>query len=102
VVSWCEEAPCPILLTGGDQPGNIVRDMLFRPDRAMRLWETQRVPGSFHGTGCTLSSAVATMLAQGHALPEATDRAIGYVQFLVSHASHGILPHGRPPDRRPR
>ena len=41
---------------------------------------------ALHGTGCTLASAVATGLAQGMTLREATKRAIDYVQGAIRHA----------------
>jgi hydroxymethylpyrimidine/phosphomethylpyrimidine kinase len=34
-----------------------------------------RLPGSYHGSGCTLASAIATALAQGAAVPEAVRKA---------------------------
>jgi hydroxymethylpyrimidine/phosphomethylpyrimidine kinase len=39
-----------------------------------------------HGTGCTLSSAIATYLARGLPLPEATDRARLFVRSAARRA----------------
>ncbi len=80
-----------LLLKGGhagawQAKGEIV-DMLYERGsssvqefRAPRL----RVPEiNTHGTGCTLSTAVASHLALGYSLPQATGRAIDYVQSLL-------------------
>jgi hydroxymethylpyrimidine/phosphomethylpyrimidine kinase len=37
-----------------------------------------RLPGSYHGSGCTLASAIAARLAHGDAVPEAVRRAQDY------------------------
>lgn len=52
-----------------------------------------------HGTGCTLSSALATYLGQGMPLPEATQKAQAYVHGAIQHApnigkGNGPLNHG--------
>ena len=39
--------------------------------RGMKQWKWQRLTGEFHGTGCTLASAIAGYLAQGFAMEEA-------------------------------
>ena len=48
-----------------------------------------------HGTGCTLSSALAAFLALGHPLPEAVRRAKDYITDAIRRAAplgHGISP----------
>ncbi len=47
-----------------------------------------------HGTGCTLSSAIATYLAQGHKLSEAVGLAINYLEGAILSAKNRILGHG--------
>ena len=51
--------------------------------RASRAWTWLRAPRveteNTHGTGCTLSSAIACGLAEGLALPEAVSRAKDYL-----------------------
>ena len=39
---------------------------------------------STHGTGCTLSSAIAANLAKGYSLPQAIARAKGYITAALS------------------
>lgn len=55
-----------------------------------------------HGTGCTLSSALAAFLAQGHTMLESTHLAIEYVQHAIAGGiqdlgnGHGPLDHSFP------
>ena len=65
--------------------------------RAHRHW--QRLPGSYHGSGCTLASAIAAMLANGLELPEAVREAQDYTWQTLKKAyrpGHGPVP-SRPP-----
>jgi hydroxymethylpyrimidine/phosphomethylpyrimidine kinase len=59
---------------------------------------------NLHGTGCTLSSAIAAHLALGAALPEAVERARAYILGAMAAAvdvrvgaGHGPLNHGFAP-----
>jgi hydroxymethylpyrimidine/phosphomethylpyrimidine kinase len=47
-------------------------------------WE--RLPGSYHGSGCTLASAIAAMLANGLELPEAVREAQDYTWHTLAKA----------------
>ncbi|MBF0163930.1 MAG: bifunctional hydroxymethylpyrimidine kinase/phosphomethylpyrimidine kinase [Magnetococcales bacterium] len=63
-----------VLLKGGHLAGDMARDWL-ESDTACRWFEDPRLPGpGFHGTGCTLASAIATGLAQGLGLEAAVLR----------------------------
>ena len=48
---------------------------LYGPAGLLRSREWPRLPDSYHGSGCTLASAVAAALARGLLLDEAVDRA---------------------------
>ncbi|MDY6942921.1 MAG: bifunctional hydroxymethylpyrimidine kinase/phosphomethylpyrimidine kinase [Pseudomonadota bacterium] len=67
------------LITGGDEPGPDVVNYLFGPDQTERVDRWPRLSGEFHGSGCTLASAVAGLLAQGHTTPAAVHQAQLYV-----------------------
>jgi hydroxymethylpyrimidine/phosphomethylpyrimidine kinase len=58
-----------VLITGGDEPAHDKDDAVvnrwYRRDGAPRAFSWPRLPGPFHGAGCTLAAAVATLLAQG-------------------------------------
>lgn len=69
------------LLKGGHlaDDGDEVLDLLAVVGADIVQLRHQRLPLDAHGTGCTLSSAIAAELALGHALPQACRRAADYV-----------------------
>ncbi len=69
LVSMCGTA---FLLKGGHAEGRLMRDILYCPDGERHEYCSLRIDSpNLHGTGCTLSSAVAALLAEGRSLPEA-------------------------------
>jgi hydroxymethylpyrimidine/phosphomethylpyrimidine kinase len=75
------------LAKGGDAPGEQVEDRLSRPGEQPLSVTAQRIATRHtHGTGCTLSSAIATFLGRGLSLPEAVDRARGFVRSALRAA----------------
>jgi len=97
-----------VLLKGGHLAqrggGNEVVDVLLAPDARLRLASERIESHNVHGTGCTLSSAIAAHLALGHALPQAVELARAYIlQAIASGADvrtgqgHGPLNHGFAP-----
>lgn len=75
------------LAKGGDAGGDMVEDMLAIPGAAPQVMAAPRiVTRHTHGTGCTLSSAIATLLGQGAALPEAAQRARLFVRAALAAA----------------
>jgi hydroxymethylpyrimidine/phosphomethylpyrimidine kinase len=93
-----------VLVKGGHAPGPEVVDLLIEATGVTRLVHP-RWPGRHtHGTGCTLSAAVATALGQGLPLRHAVECATRYVEAALRHApgfgaGHGPLGHsgGQPP-----
>lgn len=72
-----------VLLKGGHLAGGMARDWL-ESDTARRWFEDARLPGTgFHGTGCTLASAIATGLAQGLGLEEAIERGRAWLRAAM-------------------
>jgi len=94
-----------VLLKGGHLPGEEVVDVLAQPGSRRRRYASQRIASrNLHGTGCTLSSAIAAHLALGHALPDAVDLARRYVLGAIAAGAgvqtgggHGPLNHGFAP-----
>ncbi|MGJ7545849.1 bifunctional hydroxymethylpyrimidine kinase/phosphomethylpyrimidine kinase [Variovorax sp. LT1R16] len=94
-----------VLLKGGHLPGDEVVDVLLQHGGARHRYASARIASrNLHGTGCTLSSAIAAHLALGHALPEAVALARAYVLGamaagvdVVVGAGHGPLNHGFAP-----
>lgn len=69
---------CAVLLKGGHQL-NDANDFLFS-DQGGKWFTGQRIDNpNTHGTGCTLSSAIAANLAKGFSMPEAVERAKRYI-----------------------
>ena len=94
-----------VLVKGGHLPGSAVVDVLGLADGARQRWQSERIAThNGHGTGCTLSSAIAVYLAQGHALPEAVGLARRYILGAITAGAgvrtgqgHGPLNHGFAP-----
>jgi hydroxymethylpyrimidine/phosphomethylpyrimidine kinase len=87
------------LAKGGDAEGPVLEDRLVRPGGADRVWRDPRIDTRHtHGTGCTFSSAVATLLGQGRPLEEAIDGARRFVRRALEAApgfgaGHGPMGH---------
>ena len=69
-----------VLVKGADDDTSDVRNHLFGPDGFHRESRWPRLPHSYHGSGCTLASAIAARLALGQAIPEAVQDAQRYTQ----------------------
>ncbi len=88
------------LAKGGDAEGERVEDVLVLPGEAPHVMAGTRIHTRHtHGTGCTLSSAIATYLGKGLALAEAVDRARLFVRSALRAApgfgqGSGPLGHG--------
>ncbi len=94
-----------VLLKGGHLPGETVADLLLT-QTGDALW--MRAPrihsANTHGTGCTLSSAIAVHLALGESLPEAVQAARHFVRAALLAGAEvrtgqgsGPLNHGHAP-----
>ena len=67
-----------ILITGAHAEGETVVNRLYGQDGSHRKWDWPRLPGEYHGSGCTLASAIAARLARGMGLPQAVEEAQEY------------------------
>lgn len=54
-----------VLITGADIGGREVNNVLYGNHRVLRRYTWERLPGRYHGSGCTLSAALAGLLAHG-------------------------------------
>ncbi len=94
-----------VLVKGGHLPGADVVDLLLTSQGQTLSLASQRIAThNGHGTGCTLSSAIAAYLAQGQALPQAVENARRYILGAIAagsavHTGHGSGPlnHGYAP-----
>ncbi|WP_341677300.1 hydroxymethylpyrimidine/phosphomethylpyrimidine kinase [Niveibacterium sp. SC-1] len=64
-----------VLLTGAHESTPQIINTLFGPEGVVRADAWERLPGSFHGAGCTLAAALATRLAFGQELSAAVREA---------------------------
>ena len=83
-----------VLVKGGKNIAGAV-DVLFDGETCHRIEIEQINTTSTHGTGCTLSSAIASNLALGHSVPEAVKLSKEYVTDAIRHApslGHGCGP----------
>ena len=67
-----------VLVTGTHEPGKQVVNTLFGAQGVVREDRWDRLAGSYHGSGCTLASALAAFLARGLSVPEAAREAQDY------------------------
>ncbi len=78
-----DEHHCAVLLKGGHSV-NDANDLLYADGEAV-WFEGKRIDNpNTHGTGCTLSSAVAANLAKGFTLNESVKRAKAYISDALS------------------
>ena len=96
------------LLKGGHLSGELVVDVLGQHGQGagqyLRLQSARIATHNVHGTGCTLSSAIAAFLAQGMPLAQAVSEARGYILGAIAAGAdvhtgqgHGPLNHGHAP-----
>jgi len=67
-----------VLITGTHENTTKVINTLYSDNGVIRADEWERLPGSYHGSGCTLASAIAATLANGLDIPDAVREAQEY------------------------
>lgn len=89
-----------VLAKGGHADGESVVDLLLEHGHLHRFTHPRLHTRSTHGTGCTLSSAIAARLGAGEELPKAVEGAIEYLQGALAAAypvgsgnGHGPVNH---------
>lgn len=93
-----KEYHCAVLLKGGHQL-NDANDLLYAEGKSRWFYRRRIDNPNTHGTGCTLSSAIASNLAKGYGLEEAVERAKEYISgalaaMLDLGAGSGPMDHG--------
>ncbi len=75
-----------VLVKGGhgSEPDRVVNHWFSH--QGERHWQWHRLPGEFHGTGCTLASAIAGLLAQGMPKEDALEKAQLWCQHALKRA----------------
>lgn len=99
-----DEYQTGFLIKGGHLEGNRMCDLLHTSEYIFHIYEEEKVEtDNLHGTGCTLSSAIATYLAKGCPMREAIHQAKAYItQAIIAgkdlHIGHGNGPLWHFPD----
>jgi hydroxymethylpyrimidine/phosphomethylpyrimidine kinase len=75
-----------VLITGTHESAEQVTNRLYSLGGPVQSWDWPRLPGSYHGSGCTLASAIAAGLARGLALHDAVQRAQQYTWDALDKA----------------
>ena len=94
-----------VLLKGGHLPGDKLCDVLQLQGHEALHYESARIHSrNVHGTGCSLSSAIATQLALGHDVASAVVTARAFIRQAIAQGApvhtghgHGPLNHGFAP-----
>ena len=86
-----------VLIKGGHGSGAESVDLLADKTGIVRLAAPRHVTRNTHGTGCTLSSAIAAEFAKGRALTDAVQAAKDYVTSSIGAADRLAVGQGRGP-----
>jgi len=86
-----------VLLKGGHSAGESAIDILFEGDQPVSFEAPRAATQNTHGTGCTLSAAIAAELAKGADLAEAVGTAKTYVTEAIFAADALEIGKGRGP-----
>ncbi|MBF8268765.1 MAG: Phos pyr kin protein [Gammaproteobacteria bacterium] len=85
---------CPhVLITGADEETIQVTNILFTAHTDPVPYQWERLPGTYHGSGCTLSSSIAAFIAQGNAIKTAIEAAQEYTWKTLKYGCR--LGHGQ-------
>lgn len=69
-----------VLLTGTHEPSAGIVHRLYSDRQLIETFECERLPGEFHGSGCTLSAAIAALLGHGVEPLAAVGEALEYTR----------------------
>ena len=78
-----------VLITGTHENTPQVVNTLYGPEGVIRRDRWERLPGSYHGSGCTLASAIAGCIAGGASIEDAVRDAQDYTWQTLSNAFRG-------------
>jgi hydroxymethylpyrimidine/phosphomethylpyrimidine kinase len=89
--------PRAVLMKGGHLYGEEAVDLLVTEDTIRRLAAPRIASKNLHGTGCTLSSAIAANIVLRASLPEAVAAAKAFVRESIERGRHVALGAGAGP-----
>ena len=89
--------PRAVLMKGGHLDGPEAVDLLVTPDDVRRFAAPRMASANTHGTGCTLSSALAAHIVRGASFPESVASAKVFVRSAIERAAAARLGAGAGP-----
>ena len=89
--------PSAVLIKGGHGSGTESTDLLIESTNVHRFPAPRIATKNTHGTGCTLSSAIAAKLAQGTTLHPAVEAAKAYISAAIAAGRDLDIGHGHGP-----
>ena len=93
----CALGAAAVLMKGGHAKGDICTDILVTPENTWRFEAPRIATRNTHGTGCTLSSAIAAELAKGATIPDAVSRAHRWLHGAITAADKLNIGKGHGP-----
>lgn len=75
-----------VLITGGHEPGANLCNKLYHRQQCIETYTWDRLQGKFHGSGCTLASSIAALLAHGLDVSSAINEAQEYTWNAINAA----------------
>lgn len=98
VAAVAEATGCrAVLLKGGHSEGETITDALYLNGRVHTFSHPKIDTPNTHGTGCTLSSAIASFMAGGCDTATACARAIDWLSSAIERGSRYAIGHGHGP-----
>ena len=89
--------PRAVLMKGGHLAGAEAVDLLITADAVCRFAGPRIASPNTHGTGCTLSSAIAAYVVLGRPLPDAVAAAKAFVRAAIERGAEARLGAGPGP-----
>jgi hydroxymethylpyrimidine/phosphomethylpyrimidine kinase len=87
-----------VLVKGGHLDRDLLQSILFESNKAPQIFESKKIKTrNTHGSGCTLSSAIAAYLAQGKTVSEAVSLGQHYVFTAIENGADVQLGMGNGP-----
>ena len=86
-----------VYLKGGHLTESESPDLLLSRETSLTFEAPRIATKNTHGTGCTLSAAIAAQLGRGESVPEAVSKAKAYVYEAIAHADELSVGHGHGP-----
>ncbi|MGW8247598.1 MAG: bifunctional hydroxymethylpyrimidine kinase/phosphomethylpyrimidine kinase [Acidiferrobacterales bacterium] len=75
-----------LLVTGTHEPTTDITHRLYYAGRLHKTFHQPRLPGDYHGSGCTLASACAAGIAHGLTMDVVITKALAYTQATLENA----------------